>query len=260
MAAHLIIGVDGGQFLSMIDPPGVGEAGSRGVPRTSAAGRYLAGPQGRRGQQVEQVCSALHPNHPVRPPQGGPRRVPAELYAGAAIDDPPRSARSPSRSTEKQEAQGHQSAGGGADRPSSRRWTRMTSARTTNKATEARPQQHTGPSRPRIGPLLVGPQCRMGHPRYRRHHRRPATGSRAAAWSASPGVRRTDAQDMFLTGRRAQVEAVLLDVEDTPYLAVSLADDPDEDLRVAHGRFLYFAPGRGRAGRKRRHDRTAGTN
>jgi hypothetical protein len=23
---------------------------------------------------------------------------------------------------------------------------------------------------------------------------------------------------------------------------VSLADDPDEDLRVAHGRFLYFAP------------------
>jgi hypothetical protein len=57
-----------------------------------------------------------------------------------------------------------------------------------------------------------------------------------------PGVRRSDAQDMFLTGRRARVEAVLLDVEDTPYLAVSLADDPDEDLRVAHGRFLYFAP------------------
>ena len=57
-----------------------------------------------------------------------------------------------------------------------------------------------------------------------------------------PGVRRTDAQDMFLAGRRARVEAVLLDVEDTPYLAVSLADDPDEDLRVAHGRFLYFAP------------------
>jgi hypothetical protein len=57
-----------------------------------------------------------------------------------------------------------------------------------------------------------------------------------------PGVRRSDAQDMFLAGRRARVEAVLLDVEDTPYLAVSLADDPDADLRIAHGRFLYFAP------------------
>ena len=57
-----------------------------------------------------------------------------------------------------------------------------------------------------------------------------------------PGVRRSDAQDMFLAGRRARVEAVLLDVEDTPYLAVSLADDPGADLRIAHGRFLYFAP------------------
>jgi hypothetical protein len=57
-----------------------------------------------------------------------------------------------------------------------------------------------------------------------------------------PGVRRADAQDMFLVGRAAIVEAVLLDVDDNPYLAVSLADDPDEDLRAAHGRFLYFAP------------------
>ena len=55
-----------------------------------------------------------------------------------------------------------------------------------------------------------------------------------------PGARRADAQDMFLIGRVAEVQAVLLDVEDHPYLAVSLADQPDEDLRIAHGRFLYF--------------------
>jgi len=30
-------------------------------------------------------------------------------------------------------------------------------------------------------------------------------------------------------------------VDDNPYLAVSLAGQPDEDLRIAHGRFLYFA-------------------
>jgi hypothetical protein len=55
-----------------------------------------------------------------------------------------------------------------------------------------------------------------------------------------PGTRRADAQDMFLLGRMAEVQAVLHDVDDTPYLAVSLADDPDEDVRIAHGRFLYF--------------------
>jgi hypothetical protein len=55
-----------------------------------------------------------------------------------------------------------------------------------------------------------------------------------------PGARRADAQDMFLAGRIAEVQAVLFDVDDHPYLAVSLADDPDADLRIAHGRFLYF--------------------
>ena len=57
-----------------------------------------------------------------------------------------------------------------------------------------------------------------------------------------PGARRTDAQDMFLVGRVAEVQAVLHDVENNPYLAVSLAGQPDEDLRIAHGRFLYFMP------------------
>jgi len=56
-----------------------------------------------------------------------------------------------------------------------------------------------------------------------------------------PGTRRADAQDMFLIGRIAEVQAVLYDVDDNPYLAVSLAGQPDEDLRIAHGRFLYFA-------------------
>jgi hypothetical protein len=57
-----------------------------------------------------------------------------------------------------------------------------------------------------------------------------------------PGARRSDAQDMFLVGRIAEVQAVLHDVDDNPYLAVSLYGQPDEDLRIAHGRFLYFMP------------------
>jgi hypothetical protein len=66
--------------------------------------------------------------------------------------------------------------------------------------------------------------------------------SRGSRVVLRPGARRADAQDMFLVGRLAEVQAVLHDVDDTPYLAVSLADQPDEDIRIAHGRFLYFMP------------------
>ncbi len=68
---------------------------------------------------------------------------------------------------------------------------------------------------------------------------RVARGSRV---TLRPGARRADAQDMFLAGRAALVEAVLVDVDDTSYLAVTLADDPAADLQSAHGRFLYFSP------------------
>jgi len=64
--------------------------------------------------------------------------------------------------------------------------------------------------------------------------------SRGSRVRLCPGARRADAQDMFLAGRIAEVQAVLHDVDDHPYLAVSLAGQPDEDLRIAHGRFLYF--------------------
>jgi hypothetical protein len=57
-----------------------------------------------------------------------------------------------------------------------------------------------------------------------------------------PGARRADAQDLFLEGRMAKVEAVVSDVDDETYLAVTLEDDPAADLQQAHGRFLYFRP------------------
>jgi hypothetical protein len=68
---------------------------------------------------------------------------------------------------------------------------------------------------------------------------RVARGSRVMM---RPGSRRADAQDIFLAGREAQVEAVLHDVDGQVHLAVTLADDPGADLQRSHGRFLYFAP------------------
>jgi hypothetical protein len=57
-----------------------------------------------------------------------------------------------------------------------------------------------------------------------------------------PGARRTDAQDLFLTGREALVEAVLHDVDGQVHVAVSPVSDPLAELQRNHGRFLYFAP------------------
>jgi hypothetical protein len=68
---------------------------------------------------------------------------------------------------------------------------------------------------------------------------RVARGSRVRM---RPGSRRADAQDLFLVGRSALVEAVLHDVDGNIHLAVTPEDDPAADLQRNHGRFLYFAP------------------
>jgi hypothetical protein len=52
--------------------------------------------------------------------------------------------------------------------------------------------------------------------------------------------RRADAQDMFLEGRTARVDHVRLDVDGNTYLAVTLADDENAELHAQTGRFLYF--------------------
>jgi hypothetical protein len=58
-----------------------------------------------------------------------------------------------------------------------------------------------------------------------------------------PGARRADAQDLFLIGREAVVEAVLHDVDGQVHVAVLPLSDPTmAELQRAQGRFLYFAP------------------
>jgi hypothetical protein len=66
-----------------------------------------------------------------------------------------------------------------------------------------------------------------------------ATGSKVRL---RPGLKRSDAQDMFLTGRVATVRAVLSDVDGEWFVAVTLDDDPGADLQNTHGRFRYFSP------------------
>ena len=54
--------------------------------------------------------------------------------------------------------------------------------------------------------------------------------------------RAADAQDMFLTGRTAEVRAVLSDADGVRHLAVTLEDDLAADLLADCGLYRYFGP------------------
>jgi hypothetical protein len=66
--------------------------------------------------------------------------------------------------------------------------------------------------------------------------------SRGSRVRLRPRLRGTDPQDRFLDGRTARVQAVLLDVDDNRHVAVTLDDDPEADLLGGTGRFRYFSP------------------
>jgi hypothetical protein len=54
--------------------------------------------------------------------------------------------------------------------------------------------------------------------------------------------RLTDAQDLFVAGKVARVQAVLHDVDGGCHLGVTVEDDPAADLLDTEGRYLYFDP------------------
>jgi hypothetical protein len=68
---------------------------------------------------------------------------------------------------------------------------------------------------------------------------RVARGSRVRLHPRAQG---TDVHDMFLEGRIGRVEAVLLDVDDARHVAVVLEDDPGADVHQWYRRYHYFAP------------------
>ncbi len=55
-------------------------------------------------------------------------------------------------------------------------------------------------------------------------------------------VRRADVWDSFLDGKTAKVAGVYADFENQQYVAVTVDDDPANDLHDWYGRYLYFYP------------------
>jgi hypothetical protein len=239
VAAHVIATVSGGDFISMTDPP---EWAKPAVAECQNTGIWpvLADPDG--GRRVMLASPIILYDHPELAPES-----PGELYDGTEIDEILTLRTLALSDEEKLEA-------------------RATDPRAA--ALIDRVEAMDAPTMERLhGTIRVGRPAAPstsgsdGFPDYdpavpwwdpeADASVSPDTDSvliagqqvaRGSLVRLRPGRRRADAQDMFLAGRIAEVQAVLLDIEDQPYLAVSLTDHPDPDLSIAHGRFLYFMP------------------
>jgi len=229
VAAHMMIGVRGGAFISMTDPP---EWARAGVQACENVGCWpvLAGPDGGRGIMLSTPIILY--DHPELAPES-----PGELYDGTEIDEILSLRTLALSDDEKAEARATDPrAAALIDRVEALGpddFSRMHGAiRSPSSAAAGRPGV---PWWDPAADASVSPDTDTVTVAGRRI-------ARGSLVTLRPGARRSDAQDMFLDGRTARVEAVLLDVDDAAYLAVTLADDPDQDLRIAHGRFLYFSP------------------
>jgi hypothetical protein len=237
IAAHVIITVSGGTFISMTDSPEWARP-HVGACENTGCWPVLAGPQGNR--QVMLAAPIILPDYPEVAPES-----PGELYDGTEIDEILTLRTLALSDAEKAAARATDPrAAALIDRVEAMDVPTMERLHGTIRAMSVlRPASDTGGANagdavPWWDPgadASVAPDTDAivvaGH--------RIARGSRVIL---RPGARRADAQDMFLAGRAAVVEAILLDVDDTTYLAVTLADDPAADLQAAHGRFLYFSP------------------
>ncbi len=229
VAAHMIITVSGGAFFSMTDPPEWAQP-EVGACENIGCWPVLAGPPGER--RVMLASPIILPDHPEVAPES-----PGELYDGTEIDEILTLRTLALSDEEKDEARATDPrAAALIDRVDT--MDAQTMGRLHGTIRSARP---SAPDDARVPWWDPGADASVspGTDAITVAGRRIARGSRV---TLRPGTRRADAQDMFLAGRAAIVEAVLFDVDDTAYLAVSLADAPDADLQVAHGRFLYFAP------------------
>ena len=249
VAAHVIVAVSGGEFISMTDPP---EWAKPAVDECENTGGWpvLADPGG--GRQVVLFSPIILYDHPELAPES-----PGELYDGTEIDEILTLRTLTLSDEEKLEARATDPrAAALIDRVEAMDAQAMERLHGTIRA--PRPGAlHPGALHPGAfgaggagGAGAYDPAVPWWDPEADASVS-PDTdsvmiGGRAVARGSlvrlRPGARRADAQDMFLAGRIAEVQAVLLDVEDQPYLAVSLADHPDPDLSIAHGRFLYFMP------------------
>lgn len=233
VAVHMIITVSGGAFLSMTDPP---QWAREEIGRCENTGCWpvLAGPPDSR--QVMLASPIILPDHPEIAGES-----PGELYDGTEIDEILTLRTLALTDEEKHAARATDPRSAALiDRVDAMDAPTLEQLHGTFRG--LRPPPADEPAEDAHVPWWDPEEDASVSPGTDAVFVSGYSIVRGSRVTLRPGVRRADAQDMFLDGRAAVVEAVLFDVDETAYLAVSLTDDPGADLRSAHGRFLYFSP------------------
>jgi hypothetical protein len=211
VAAHTLLGVQGGRFLSLLDPPLWAAAAARAC-RNVHTFPVLAGRPG--SQDVVLSSPIILYDHPQVAPES-----PGPLFDSGEIDEILSLRTMTLTEEEKREVRATDpQAAAILDRVDSlpgEVWARLHGAIRSLRPTAPDPD----------GVVVGGARL--------------TAGSRVRL---RPRHRGTDAQDMFLAGRTATVDRVLHDVDGSRFLAVTLDDDPGGDVLAWYGRHYHFAP------------------
>jgi hypothetical protein len=212
VSTHTLIGAKGGAFLSLLDGP---EWAGRAVKGCQNIHTFpvLAGERG--GQELMLSSPILLYDYPAVSPES-----PGDLFDAAEIDEILSLRTETLTDEEKQEARDTDPrAAAIIDRVD--QMPREVMDRLHGAVRSLRPQRQSPPKSIPINGVTV------------------AKGSKVRL---RPRRRGTDAHDIFLAGRIALVEDVLIDMEDEYRIAVTLQDDPGADLHQWYQRFYYFSP------------------
>ena len=245
VSAHLMLGLSAGAFLSMTDPPEWARAAAVEC-RNEQTWPVLAGAAAR--DDVALSLPIVLEDHPDIAPES-----PGALYDATEIDEILALRTAALTDQEKREARGTDERAGAvidlADSMPPEVLERLHGAVRSLREVTGPPVLTTPDPEADLDELLQ-PDTPWWDPAADRsvdpeRDRVPVDGVLVGAGSRvrlRPGKRRTDAQDIFLHGRTALVEAVLHDVDGGVHVAVTVDGDPGAELRRAQGRFLYFQP------------------
>jgi hypothetical protein len=239
VAVHVLLGVRGGRFLSLLDPPTWAAAAA------AACDNRHAFPVLAEGDHVVLSSPIILDDHPRVAPES-----PGDLFDAAEIDEILTLRTMTLTDEEKREARATDPrAAAIVDRAEElprevleRLHGAVRSLRPLDSESDPDPPPLAAPATPWWDPgadALVSPETDSvlvdGH--------RVAKGTKVRLRPRARGPGRSaDVHDMFLDGRTARVEAVLLDVDGARHVAVTVDDDPGADLHQWYGRFHYFAP------------------
>ena len=231
VAVHTMLAVDGGRFVSLLDPPDDAHEAARAC-RSDGCYPVLVG-----DETAVLASPIILYDHPEVAPQS-----PGDLYDSLEIDEILALRVMTLTDAEKSEARGTDPRAAAIIE------------RCDSLSPEAMGRLH-GEMRP-VEPgwvTLTTPQGEDPGPWWD-----PAVDASVDPWSDTvrvDGVElgqgspvrlhpsgRSDAQDMFLDGQRATVAGVFGDVDGGLHLAVTLDDDPTAGELVWQGRYLYFHP------------------